>query len=441
MRTRILVSVAFMAALAPAAGFSQSGTPQRQISAAPPNLNVRKPTALACKGMLGAIGDTVPLKATLTSKGNGQPVSGRKLSFKVAGKDAGSATTGPTGEAKLSYKVPNDPPPGPHPMEVRFAGDSEWGASSVSANFGVFKSSTKIVFDAPPQNVNQGETAQVRGKLTRITDQSGIDGREIEMSVNGKSAGKVVTANGTFTLSYPVPKPFPPKATVQAQFEGDVLYAATAATTAFPVSPPLKKAILTWNSAGGSVGETVTLKGLLVENTPPLLKGIPGQKVRFWFIRSGSELAHLCEGQTNGSGNVSCTAKVPLTPGSYPLMAYADVDKNLWDVDRPGSKYFALGPAHTHLALSGPASAPIGHTVTIKATLTRTTDNAPIGGAPIHLAGQTAKQADASGVATFSLVIPGGATGPRSFKADFAGNLNYVKTEGSVTINVTPSVN
>ena len=440
MRPRILVSVAVFAALVPATGLAQRGVPQGQISASPPNLTVRKPTSLESKGMLGAIGDTVPLKATLTSKADGKPVSGKALSFKVAGKVAGTATTGATGEARLDYKVPNDPPPGPHPMEVRFDGDAEWGPASVSRNFGVFKASTKIVFDAPPQKVNEGETAQVRGKLTRITDQSGIHGREIAMTVNGKSAGKVVTSNGSFTYSYPVPKPFPPKATVQAQFEGDVLYAATAATTEFPVAPPLKQAILTWSNAAGRIGETVTFKGALLElaSVPP--KGVAGQKVRFWFVRGSTDLVQLCAGQTSSSGQVSCAGKLPSPVGAFQLMAYADVDQNAWKVERPSSAYLSVKKAPTHLALSGPASAPIGKTVTIKATLTRTTDNAPIPGADVRLSGWT-KKTDASGVATIPLVIPGGATGPKTFKARFDGGNSYEESDGSLSINVTPSVN
>lgn len=397
--------------------------------------------------MIGAIGDTVPLKATLTSKGDGKPLAGKTVSFKVAGKDAGSATTGANGEAKLDYKVPNDPPPGPHPMEARFSGDSEWASSSVSANFGVFKSATKITFSSPPTGVNEGETANVSGTLTRITDQAGIHGREISMTVNGKSAGKVTTSNGGFTLSYPVPKNFPPKATVEAQFEGDVLYAATAATTAFDVKNPVKPAFLLWEGAKGKLGETVTLKARLTEAPVGLGKGIPGIVVRFWMDRGPRwapphvDNIHLCQATTDSAGGASCSAKLTAAVLPYTAYAHADVDLNVWKVTKASDPVITIDKAPVHLALSGPSTAHIGQSVSIKVRVTRTTDGGPVKNASIHLSPTAPKKTDDNGDATFTFSVPSGGTGPKPFKATYAGNDNYHPGEGSHTINVTPAVN
>ncbi|HQQ78671.1 MAG TPA: Ig-like domain-containing protein [Thermoanaerobaculia bacterium] len=434
-----------LAAALPALAAAQPGAPV--VSSQAPNLAVRKPTDLASKGMIGAVGDTVPLKATLTSKADGKPLAGKSISFKVAGKDAGNATTGPTGEAKLDYKVPNDPPPGPHPMEARFAGDSEWGSSSVSANFGVFKASTKITFNAPPTGVNEGETANVSGKLVRITDQAGIHGREISMTVNGKTAGKVTTSNGGFTLSYPVPKNFPPKATVEAQFEGDVLYAATAATTAFDVKNPVKPGFLLWEGAKGKIGETVTLKARLTEAPVGIGKGISGIVVRFWMDRGPRWAAphvpqiNLCQGTTDSSGGASCSVKLNATALPYTAYAHADVDTQVWNVTKVSDPIIDIDKAAVHLALSGPSTAHIGQSISIKVRVTRTTDGGPVKNASIHLSPAAAKTTDDNGDATFTLPVPSGGTGPKPFKATYAGNDNYHPGEGSITINVTPATN
>ncbi len=440
MRFRLLL----LAAALPALAVAQPATPP-VVSAQPQNVQFRKPTDLASKGMIGAVGDTVPLKATLTSKQGGTPLAGKTITFKVAGQNAGSATTGPTGEAKLDYKVPNDPPPGAHPMEARFAGDTEWGASSVSANFGVFKASTKITFDAPPSGVNEGETANVWGKLTRITDGAGIHGREISMTVNGKSAGKVTTSNGGFTFAYPVPKPFPSKATVQAQFEGDVLYAATAANTEFSVKGPVKPAVLIWEGAKGKLGETVTLKARLTEAPLGIGKGIEGIVVRFWMDRGPRwgpphvPQINLCQGTTNSAGSASCSVKLNAPVLSYTAYAHADVDTNVWNVTKLSDPVIDLDKASVHLALTGPSTAHIGQSISLKARLTRTTDGSPIKGVTVSL--PPGKTTDDNGEAAFSFAVPSGGTGPRPFKVKFLGNDNYNPGEGSVTINVTPATN
>lgn len=444
MRLHLLLMALALPALAAAQpGVTQGPGP---VSAPVPGaLKARTPTELACKGMLGAIGDTVSLKATLKSKADGNPLLRKTLSFWVAGKNVGTAPTGPAGEAKLDYKVPNDPPPGPHPMEARFAGDDEWGPSSVSASFGVFKASTKLVFNAPPTGVNEGETAAISGKLTRITDQAGIHGREISMTVNGKSAGKVTTSSGAFTFSYPVPKNFPPKATVEAQFEGDVLYAATAATTAFEVKGPVKPAFLTWEGAKGKLGETVTLKARLTEAPVGIGKGIGGIVVRFWMDRGPRwgpphvDNISLCQDTTNSAGNASCSVKLNAKVLLYTASAHADVDTQVWKVLKISDPVIAIEKAAVHLAVNGPSTAHIGQNVSLKVRLTRTTDGSPIKGASIPLS--TVKTTDDNGEATFTFPIPSGVTGPRSFKATYAGNDSYHPGEGAITINVTPAVN
>ena len=442
MKLRALI---FAVAL-PAVSFAQPNLQPSAPVVSAPVLKARKATVLTSKGMIGAIGDTVPLKGTLKSKAEGKPISGKTLSFKVAGKDVGTATTDAQGEARLDYKVPNDPPPGATPMQVRFPGDEEWGPSHVDANFGVFKASTKLTFGTPPSHINEGETAQLSGKLVRITDQAGIHGRELSITVNGKSAGKVATTNGSFNFSYPVPKPFPSKAKVHAQFEGDVLYAATAGQTEFAVMDPTKKAYLVWFPAKGKVGERVPLSATLSTNVLPGVGGISGQKVRFWMDRGPRwglphfENIPLCAGTTNQMGIATCSAKLEAAAYPFTLNAHADVNTDQWNVEKKSDPILDVNESPVHLALSGPASAHIGSTMSVKLKLTRTTDNAPIANASVFMG--SSQKTNASGEATFSFAVPSGNTGARQFKATFPGvEKKYLNGEGSITVNVLPSVN
>ena len=442
-----------LTAALPALSFAQrqpaeQATPKQVFAPVPPKATKLKwVTAVESKGSIGAIGDTVPIKATLKSKTDGKPFGRKTLSFSIAGRNVGSATTDANGEAKLSYKVPNDPRPGSVPLTISFAGDDDCSPSAVTVNFAVFKSSTKITLDPPSTHVNEGEKMQVIGTLVRITDQRGVQGREILVAVNGKPAGKTTTFNtddGKFIFNYQVPSPFPPKAGVEVRFEGDDLYNPTVAKTEFAVKNPVKQAYLFWSDAKGRVGETITLRATLTSSSLPLVTtgGIGGQRVRVHYS-GGSK---LCEATTNSLGVAKCSTKLDGKVGSYALAAHADVNRDEWTVESVTPAHLTrliVAPSPVRLALSGPSSARIGTRISVRVRLTRTTDSAPIANAWVALQGSGSEKTDANGGATFDVTIgSAGGTGPHTIKATFAGNPEkYEKGEGSITVNVLPSVN
>ena len=391
-------------------------------------------TELSSKGSLGAIGDTVPLKATLTSKGAGRPLPDKILRFRVAGKDVGTAKTGSTGEARLDYKVPGSPPPGSVPMDISFAGDPGAFPSATTANFAVLKSSTKISLEPNP-HINEGETAEFRGTLVRITDQKGLD-RQVALTVNGHPAGKLTATGGRFALKYKVPPNFPPKATVSARFEGDALYNPAEASAAYDVRNPAKTVRLVWSNAQGKFGETIPLKAYVAGS---LGGGIGGLRVKIRVTAAPAPDPFSCHATTNSLGIATCLFK-PARPGVFGIMAEAEVDPDVWKVEaNVYPRRLDVSPAPVKLELSGPSSARLHTTIRLKARLTRATDGHPVEGKKISLSGllsPVSQTTNASGETAFEVKISN-REGPRTFKATFRETGGYYESGGgSITINV-----
>lgn len=433
----VKIRVLALAAFLPAALRAQPTLQQR--TGDPHQLQIRKATEISAKGSFGAIGDTVPLKATLRTKRDDKPLAGKTLHFKVAGKAVGSAVTGPSGEAKVDYAVPSSPPPGAAPMEIHFSGDADSMPYSATASFGTIKSSTKIAFEPNP-HINEGETARFRGSLVRITDKKGLDGRELTMTVNGDYAGKVKTEDGRFTLAYHVVKNFPPKATVHARFEGDGLYNPTAATMAFDVKNPVKTVYLTWPKAEGKVGESIPVKAYL---TNMLGGGIAGERVKIWIDNRPRNDYPSCQTTTNSLGIAACHFKFERT-GLFGIMAEAVVDPDKWKVEaKVYPRTLVVTPAPVNFVLSGPSSAHQHDRIRIKAKLTRATDNHPLTGEKVSLDATEnyhllpSQTTDSSGETIFEFKVSTG-EGPRLYKATFrpGAGANYEKGDASITVNI-----
>jgi hypothetical protein len=409
--------------------------------------------ALKASPMIGAIGDTVPLKAKLSL--GGKPVHNHTLHFRVNNVSVGSDKTDGQGEARVMYKVPNEM--GPKTIQVRYNGSAECSAAQDTASFGTVKSATKITL-TPPANVTAGKPLTVPGKLTRITDQLGIDGREIEVRINNVPAGKVTTMNGSFSIKYDVPGNKTGSVPVEARFAGDTLYVPNVANAAVPIKAPPAKVYLFWNNAEGRIGDTITLTGCLGRSaTTPCAQPVAGQKVRFWADRGPRwhpsiqvPAFQLGSGNTNAQGKVTVQWKAELATGSlsnkdlpqsYTLWAHADVDYNQYSLEKKSDPTLKVNRTPSALAITAPAGAQIGKTITLKVRLTRTSDNGPIKGAKVTgpFGVQTTND---NGEATANYTVSsqlGTGTRPLTFK--FAGEHRYLPTENSKNIQISPSTN
>ena len=398
-------------------------------------------TDVATKPMIGAIGDTVPLRATLVSKVDGQPLAGRRIAFRVAGHDAGDALTGPTGEVKVDFKVPSDPA-GSYPLEARFTGDANHGPSVATSTFGVVKAATHMIGMSDPKAVNEGDAVNLIGRLDRTTDEGGLDGRAIAVMLNGQPVAKVATDHGNFSWKWAVPKGAPSKASVRFQFDGDALYTATGAAIDFAVRPPARPAILSFQGESGKVGQPVTLRARLFEPPPIPGVGIPSTAVDFWLAQDGTDPGAasfpMCTATTNANGDATCTAHLPKLARNYKLNAHAKVDPTIWKVEATSAPPITVHKAPVHVAVTGPATAKIGQTMTIKARLTRTTDGSPLENERLLLPEVYANQpTNANGEVTITFPAPGPNAGLHDFTVSFESNPNYESGYGDVKVTLT----
>ncbi len=409
---------------------------------------------LKASPMIGAIGDTVPLKARLSL--NGKPVLGHTLHFRVNSMSAGSDKTDGQGEARVMYKVPNDM--GPKTIQVRYAGSAECSAAENTANFGPIKSATRLYLEAPSGTIKAGGKLYMQGSLKRITDQLGLDGREVSLNVNGKPIGKVTTVNGRFPVNYDVPANAQGTLNVAAQFDGDVLYAPYQVRRHVSVLSPPVKVYLFWNNAEGRIGDTITLTGCLGRSaTTPCAQPVAGQKVRFWADRGPRwhpsiqvPAFQLGSGNTNAQGKVTVQWKVELAngslsnkdlPQSYTLSAHADVGYDQYSLEKKSDPKLKVNRTPSALAITAPANAKIGQTITLKVRLTRTSDNAPI--KAVKVTGPFGQQTtNDNGEASASYTVSSQmGTGSKPLLFKFAGEHRYLPVEKSQNIQISPSTN
>lgn len=84
-------------------------------------------------------GQTVNLQATLRRQDNAAPISGRSITFRVAGAAVGSANTDASGRASVPYTVALDATLGSRTLRAEFAGDSVYMNASRDATLDVRK--------------------------------------------------------------------------------------------------------------------------------------------------------------------------------------------------------------------------------------------------------------------------------------------------------------
>ncbi|HEV8585530.1 MAG TPA: Ig-like domain repeat protein [Methylomirabilota bacterium] len=425
--------------------------PTRATPSTPPVVAMKTATELKAHPMLGAVGDTVHLRATLTLKEGATPVPSHTVHFRVDGQAVGVDKTDAKGEAKLPYKVPNSV--GAKKIEASYLGSAVCAGSKDDANFGAIKSSTKLTLSLsnPSQTLREGSTVQVQGKIVRITDQDGLDGREIPVKVDGKHISNLATSsNGNFSFSYKIPDNYGVKSgTVEARFEGDGLYVPTAASIGFSVHADLKKAYLTWTGAEGKVGQTVTVDVFLSESYPVPTpgKGIGGKTVRVWRDRGPRWAAphfdakQLGSAVTNSNGVAKVSFKIDDQALPYTLSAHADGILQDFDVEKKSDPQLKVHKTEVTVGVSGPGEGSIGSTLAMKARVRRTTDDAPVKNVDVQVPGGTFKTNDSGEVSFNYTISAGGGTGPRTIEAKAKEGLYSLAGTGTKTIQAKPKTN
>ena len=442
MQSRFLLAALLLPAFA--AGQPTASAPKPALPV-PPSL-AKKPTVLEAKGFLGVIGQTIAPQATLRAREGGAGIPGKKVSFTIAGRVAGVALTGASGEVQISYHVSDNPPPGTIPVEIQFAGDDAWMPATASVTLGVFKASTQLTLESVSGDAWEGQTANLSGRLSRTPGGDAVGDRVVSLSIDGKQKGTPTTDHfGSFEFRYAVPAGSSPRIVVKAQFDGDALHAASSRALDLLVNPltTLKKGTFRWSDVRVTCGETITLKGLLLPQNPML--SVNGQagglSVNFFADLGQDQLRALCSAISAPDGIVRCDAKLDVGAGTYPIVAHS-LKTPAWNADDYGSGQLTLDPRAVHLAVNAPASAKIGDKVVMKARLTDRGTGAPIANVEVHQGEPMIKtKTNASGEALANVTISNPAPFDKiAVTASFLGGGCYQHGEGSALIKVTPKL-
>ncbi|MCP5045740.1 MAG: hypothetical protein GY940_01110 [bacterium] len=430
---------------------TRSTDQQKLKTTARKKLKLKLTTVLKAKNMIGAIGDTVNLRATLKTKSKGKAIASRKLKFSVAGKYVGEGKTNSKGEAKVKYKVPKSM--GSKKITVKFGGSPFYVPSSDTANFGPIKSSTILTLSQLNAGNPKfgGSTVIIRGQLYRITDKKGLDGRELKFRVNGKSSGNAATSSsGKFSYKYKIPSKFKGTLKIKGQFNGDSLYVPTGATISVYVNPPKKNAYLTWNEAAGKVGQTVTVTAILSKSKVLYhMKGYSGKKIRIYRER-GVQWPHprydpkiLGTAYTNSLGVAKIKFKIDDDAMSYSLRAHADGVQHQLKVTKVSkNKRLTVSRSPVKISVAGNAQTKIGDKIMFTVRVQRTTDNQYLKNISVRFAGGQSKKTNYLGTVIFFYTVPySGGTGQRSLKVTSSKTKRYLAGSATHSIKVLPKTN
>jgi len=391
-----------------------------------------EPTTLVAADTAGAIGESAQLTATLTKTSDGTPLSGKSVSFKVSGTTVGSANTNALGLATLDYAIAESVGVGAKTITADFAADGTYNASTDTATLTVSKANVGVV--VPNQSGSYGQTVSLTATLTRTTDGAPLSGKTLTFKVDGVTVTTGATnGSGVASVSYPITTAQSTGAhTISAEFAGDTNYNAGSgngtltvnkANTAVPV-----------NSPSGTFGQTVALTATLTRTTDN--SALSGKTVGF-TVDGGS----VGSAVTNGSGIATVNYLIPngQTVGAHPVSASFAGDSQYNSSNSNGT--LTINKGNTAVAANSP-SATFGQSVNLTATLTRTSDSAPLGGQTVNFSVDGGSVGSAvtngSGVATFNYAIPDVQTvGAHPTSAAFSGNAQYNASSGPGTLTIT----
>lgn len=411
-------------------------------------------TKTKAKATLGIVGATLNLRATLIHE-SGKPVMGQDIHFSVAGAHAGVAKTNRQGEASLPFTVPSTLGTGQRPIHASFHGNRACGGSQGDATISLFKSSVAAKLEARGKIGDvprKGEKVWLTGEFTRISDNEGLQGRAVTVSLDGKPLGTFATDRGKVEVEAEIPEFSPSNTQLVMTFEGDALYAYERATLNFAVADPNVPATLTWTNLTLKYGETAEVTAFLTGGGLGIFNDSPtqGREIQF-SARRGENFAEP-NGQSIGLGKATTDqlgrAKLFYKadrkfkyPMHFTLTASVRNPQGL-DIHRPrDSQSLKIEKSPVKIAVSGPSNAAIGQKISLKARILRATDNAPMAG--VTLSGNAGTQStDASGWATFPVTVSAsGGLGARSYKVRFYGDGQHLDGEASHTIQAGPATN
>ncbi len=320
-------------------------------------------TALAVPNVVGTVGTSVDLSATLTVVGAGWPLAGKTVEISVDGTAVGTATTDGSGVATVSYAIPNGMAVGDHTIGAAFAGDANYNGTTGSGTLHV-NVNTSIAVDNASGMI--GVSVTLKGTLTRADNGDPVSGKTLDFAVDGTGVGSAVTdGSGVATLSYTIPEGSGVgDRTITVSFAGDTEYNASTGNGTLTVQKTTTKTYAT--NRTGTIGAVVDLRGYLYRTTDS--GPIAGRTIEFRV-----EGTVVGSGVTGADGKATYNYRVEEGAGAGTRTITADFLGDTTYFPSTGSGTLTVNKADT--TISGlDRTGTFGSVVQLKGYLRRTTD-------------------------------------------------------------------
>jgi hypothetical protein len=290
--------------------------------------NTRTATKLYSVDRSAVGADPVALRGFLYRKSDSAGLSGKTLSFKIAGTEVGTAVTAVGGAATFTWVVTAGP--ASRQIMVVFGGDETFGPALATANLTVRTYDTKVL--APGRSGEIAESIVLKAYLYRVPGSSPVPGKRLDLAVDGTTIGSATTnTQGRALITWTVPDTLAPGSHVFAGvWPGDAGYRASSSTGTLMVDKGVSYLWLASRSIarGGSAYLRAYLRRL------PDYAWLPGRTVQFTL-----DGVVLGTGVTDSSGMAPYlyTAPTGMATGAHPMEAEFAGD----------SKYLENGSAAT----------------------------------------------------------------------------------------------
>lgn len=435
-----------------AGGYGQMGDGANEHRSLPaPVLGLRKTTQIACGwlhnlaiGTLKTLGTKtvasnitlvygqVVLVATLKDSEGGL-LANQPLSFTLNGNDVGAAKTNASGKASLLIAGSTDYTVGSYPFTVSFEGNAFYTPSTASASLIIKRADTITTVNGI--SGSPGETKYLVATLTRKTNNTLVVGQPVEFKLDGISIGTATTdGTGVASLPYDFDDATAENRVLSAKFTGDANQYGSSGTA--PLTTTTAATTITANSASGRIGQTVNFVATLTRNTDN--KGVARREVVFKIAGIPVGTAMTDNGgvatlpykieESAGIGRVALSAEFA---GDSLYLPSINIKQRSLTVSKAKTKITARN-------VNGRKDA----TVSLSATLIRTTDKATLAGKPVRFqidgVDVGAVATDSNGVANLNYLIPKTLeSGKHAITLTFEEDASYLGySANGVSINV-----
>jgi len=224
-------------------------------------------TTLTVSPATGDFADSTTVSAVLTKTSDSSPVAGKSVTLTLNGVENCTATTDATGKA--SCPITPGEAAGTYTLAGSFAGDSEFLASSGSANFVVTHEETALSYTGDTSAIN-GQPMTLSGMLTTDDPAAGtpLGGKSVTFTLGSGATAQTCTgktlASGVASCSIGSVAQTAGSVAVAANFAGDSFYLpATASSSVDAVASTGAGAFVVGDNSAGSptIGKAVFFWG------------------------------------------------------------------------------------------------------------------------------------------------------------------------------------